>query len=298
MDILKVSSISKTYGKHKVLSDVSFTIGEGEVVGFIGPNGAGKTTTMRIITDLIRPDCGSVEIFGHNVKKEREKALENISAIIENPGLYTYMSGKANLKAIAKFRGVSKEKLDEIIEFIGIGSQINDKVRKYSLGMKQRLGLGLCLLTDPKLLILDEPTNGLDHDGVLNLRETFAELKKQGVSVFVSSHNLLEIEKCCDRFIFIDKGEIVADKQNEVLGESKTFKFDYSEPEKVKEVFDNSETAVKYVIRDNTVIFSVEQDKLSEILKLLAVKNIDYKAFAEVTSDIEEDYSEIYSKKD
>lgn len=298
MDILKVSSVSKTYGKHKVLSDVSFTISEGEVVGFIGPNGAGKTTTMRIITDLIRPDCGSVEIFGHNVKKEREKALENISAIIENPGLYTYMSGKANLKAIAKLRGVSKEKLEEIIEFVGIGSQINDKVKKYSLGMKQRLGLGLCLLTSPKLLLLDEPTNGLDHDGVLNLRGTFAELKKQGVSIFVSSHNLLEIEKCCDRFIFIDKGVIVADKKNEVMSESKTFKFDYTDPQVIKEIFDASDLTIIYNIRDNTVVFSTEQDKLSEILKLLAVKNIDYKNFAEVTSDIEEDYSEIYSKKE
>jgi ABC-2 type transport system ATP-binding protein len=215
MNILEVNHISKSFSGKKILDNISFSISEGEIVGFVGPNGAGKTTTIRLITNLIHSDKGNVSICGCDLIKEREKALSNAAAIIENPSLYTFLSGFDNIDFIRKINNISKEKVNKIIEFIGLSDRINDKVKKYSLGMKQRLALGICLLTEPKLLILDEPTNGLDPSGTLELRKILVSLTKENkTSILISSHILSEIEKICDKIIFIKDGKIISIKDN------------------------------------------------------------------------------------
>ena len=160
--ILEIKNVSKSFGKSKIIDNINLKVNEGEIYGFVGPNGAGKTTTIKMILGLLSIDEGSISINGYDVKKKFEKAMEYIGGIVENPDMYGYMSGLDNLKLYAKIRNIKKERIDEVVELVGLTSRIKDKVQKYSLGMKQRLGLALTLLHNPKVLILDEPTNGLD----------------------------------------------------------------------------------------------------------------------------------------
>lgn len=209
MNVLEVSSVKKRLGKREIIKGVSFNVKEGEIFGFLGPNGAGKTTTIRMLVGLIAPNEGTIKIMNHDLQREREKALSYLGAVVENPELYGYLSGKENLMQIARVRKVSKEQVEEIIELIGLKDRINDKFKKYSLGMKQRLGLGAALLTNPKLLILDEPTNGLDPSGILDFRAIVKKAaKERGMSVFVSSHILSEVQQLCDSVAFINHGII------------------------------------------------------------------------------------------
>ena len=164
------SHLSKSIGKNKIIKDLSFEINQGEIFGFLGPNGSGKTTTIRMMVDLISMDSGTIKILGHDITKDREQALAPIGAVVENPELYGYLSGRENLQQIARIRNIPKSKIDEVVALVGLTGRINDKMRKYSLGMKQRLGLAAALLSDPKLLILDEPTNGLDPTGIIEFR--------------------------------------------------------------------------------------------------------------------------------
>ncbi|SFA83342.1 ABC transporter ATP-binding protein [Clostridium frigidicarnis] len=209
MNILEVSNVKKRLGKREIIKGISFNVKEGEIFGFLGPNGAGKTTTIRMLVGLIAPNEGSIKIVGHDLKKDREKALSCLGAVVENPELYGYLTGRENLMQIARIRKVPKKRVDEVISLIGLEGRINDKFKKYSLGMKQRLGLGAALLDNPKLLILDEPTNGLDPSGILDFRNIVKKAAKEdGMSVFVSSHILSEVQQLCDTVAFINNGEI------------------------------------------------------------------------------------------
>lgn len=211
MEILSVSNLNKSYSK-KVLDNLNFTINKGEVVGLVGPNGAGKTTLMRILCLLSKADSGEVKLCGisNNNKKDREKYLSNLSAIIETPALYENLSGYDNIDLIRRINNLSKERMNEMIEFINIGDMIKHKVKQYSLGMKQRLALGISLLNSPNLLILDEPTNGLDYDGIIEFRKLISEIvSKNQVSVIISSHILSEIEKLCQRILFLKECKLI-----------------------------------------------------------------------------------------
>lgn len=211
MEILSVCNLNKSYSK-KVLDNLNFTINKGEVVGLVGPNGAGKTTLMRILCLLSKADSGEVKLCGisNNSKKDREKYLSNLSAIIETPALYENLSGYDNIDLIRRINNLSKERMNEMIEFINIGDMIKHKVKQYSLGMKQRLALGISLLNSPNLLILDEPTNGLDYDGIIEFRKLISEIvSKNQVSVIISSHILSEIEKLCQRILFLKEGKLI-----------------------------------------------------------------------------------------
>lgn len=209
MNILEVEELEKKMHKKRIINQLSFQVEEGKIVGFIGPNGAGKTTTLKLITNILIPDSGVVRIGGHNVVKSREKALEHVSGIIENPALYEELTGYENLQFIRKLRKRSKEEMDQMIELTGIGSAIHKKTARYSLGMKQRLAIGMAFLAKPKLLILDEPTNGLDATGVMELRKHIQQMAKEGTAVLLSSHMLGEVEKVADDIIFIKNGTIV-----------------------------------------------------------------------------------------
>ena len=208
--VLELKNVNKSFGRRKVINDISLDVKEGEIYGFLGPNGSGKTTTIKMILRLIDSDSGEIKVNGFDTKKQFEKAMECIGAIVENPDMYKYMSGIDNLKLHARIRNIDEKRIDEVLEMVELKGREKDKVGKYSLGMKQRLGLALTLLHKPKVLILDEPTNGLDPAGIKKLRDILKEIAhKEGVAVFVSSHILSEMQLMCDKVAVIDNGKVV-----------------------------------------------------------------------------------------
>ena len=209
--ILEVNNLSKSFGKRKVLDDINMEIFEGDIVGLIGPNGAGKTTFIKTILNLYKYDKGNVKICGYDTKKDLANALSKIGCIIENPDMYENISGRKNLEITEILnKDDDKEYTNEMIKLVKLEDRINDKVETYSLGMKQRLGLANALLKRPKLLILDEPTNGLDPLGIKELRETLKKISnEQNMSILISSHILAEVENVCDKIIIINEGKIV-----------------------------------------------------------------------------------------
>lgn len=209
--LLKVSHLNKSIGGRQILHDISFEVYAGEVFGFLGPNGAGKTTTIKIAVGLLSLDEGSIMINGIDVKKNFEKAMAHVGGIVENPEMYKYLTGMENLKQYARMRkGVTQERINEVVELVKLSNRINDKVSKYSLGMRQRLGVAQALLHRPKVLILDEPTNGLDPAGIKELRDILKETAhKENISVIVSSHLMSEMELMCDRVGIIANGKMI-----------------------------------------------------------------------------------------
>ncbi|PWJ49730.1 ABC transporter ATP-binding protein [Faecalicatena contorta] len=210
--VVQLQHATKRIGNRNIVNDLSFDIPAGEVFGFLGPNGAGKTTTIRMMVGLIKISQGDVVINGHSITKDFNKAIRNVGAIVENPDLYKHLTGYQNLKHYARMiPGVSKTRINEMVEIVGLKEKIHNKVRTYSLGMRQRLGIAQALLHRPPLLILDEPTNGLDPAGIHELRNYLKRLAhEEGVSVFVSSHLLSEMELMCDRVGVLQNGELVS----------------------------------------------------------------------------------------
>ncbi|WP_274655145.1 ABC transporter ATP-binding protein [Paenibacillus humicola] len=209
--VLSVEGLKKSIRGKLIIHDVSFDVRKGEIFGFLGPNGSGKTTTIRMLVDLIKPTSGVVRICGHDVQRDPEEALRHVGCIVENPEVYTYLTGWENLEQFARMqRGIDGERILEVVRVVGLEQRIHDKVKTYSLGMRQRLGIAQALLGRPQLLILDEPTNGLDPKGIKELREFVRMLADQGLSLFISSHLLSEIQLMCDRVAIINKGRVLA----------------------------------------------------------------------------------------
>lgn len=207
---VKIKNLYKTMGKYEILHGISFEAYEGEVFGFLGPNGAGKTTTIKILTGLTSIDEGEVSVAGFDISKKFEKAMENIGAIVENPELYKHMTGRQNIMQFARIRKVSKERVDEVVKLVGLENWIDKKISKYSLGMRQRLGLAISIMHKPKVLILDEPTNGLDPQGIKLLRDILKNIAhNDGMCVIVSSHMMSEMENMCDRVGIITNGNML-----------------------------------------------------------------------------------------
>ena len=210
-NILECKNLCKTFGKKQILHNVSFEIKKGDILGFIGPNGAGKTTTIKLILGLQSITSGKVLINGYDVEKKFTKAIEKVGAIVENPDMYMYMSGYDNLKLVANmYKGITTKRIDEVVKLVKLENRINDKVSKYSLGMRQRLGIAQAILHNPNLLILDEPTNGLDPEGIKEMRELLVDLaKKEEMAILISSHNLAELDNFCNKICIIKNGEII-----------------------------------------------------------------------------------------
>jgi ABC-2 type transport system ATP-binding protein len=208
---LEVKDLRKTIGKKEIIKGLSFKLFRGEVFGFLGPNGAGKTTTIRMLVGLIKPTSGTILISGKNVQTEFKEAMQNLGCIVENPELYPYLSGWENLEYFARMdQSITNDRLAKVTDLVGLTSRIHDRVETYSLGMRQRLGIAQALLGDPHLLILDEPTNGLDPAGIREVRKFIQFLaKEEGLSVLVSSHLLSEIQLLCDRVAIVLNGEII-----------------------------------------------------------------------------------------
>ena len=208
--VLETRGLSKSYGSRQAVKSLDLSVGQGEIFGFLGPNGAGKTTTIRMALGLIRPTAGIVEVLGQDVGRNRKQVLPRVGALVESPALYLYMSGRDNLKAVGDvLGGVPKGRIDAVLETVGLADRQRDLVRSYSLGLKQRLGLAIALLNDPDLLILDEPANGLDPAGVVEMRDLLRSLAAQGKTIFISSHVLSEVQQICGRVAIINLGELV-----------------------------------------------------------------------------------------
>jgi ABC-2 type transport system ATP-binding protein len=274
MTVLEVKNINKSFGNKQVLKDVSFSLNEGEILGFIGPNGAGKTTTIKIILGLQSLNSGEVIINGYSVVNNFSKAIEKVGAIVENPDSYMYLSGRKNLEIIANmYDNIPKERIDEVIKLVGLENRIEDKVSKYSLGMRQRLGIGIALLNNPNLLILDEPTNGLDPEGIKELRDLLKNLaKKENIAVLISSHNLSELESFCTDICIIQNGLIIdrdkikkfkKNKENEYI-------FEVDSTSKVEKIIKDIR-----IINDNMFGKTIDRDKVPELIKELVNNDIN-----------------------
>lgn len=220
MSVIKVQSLSKNFGALKAVDQLSFEVKAGQVYGFLGQNGSGKSTTIRMLLSLIHPSEGKIEIFGQSLSENRSAILEQVGAVIERPDLYPYLTAREHLTLFAKLRQqpVTAAKIDATLSQVGLFARANDKVQTYSLGMKQRLGIGIALLHDPALIILDEPTNGLDPQGIADIRELIKSLsKEQGKTVLVSSHLLSEIEQIATHILIIHQGKKMAEGPTETL---------------------------------------------------------------------------------
>lgn len=282
--ILKCENLNKSFGKKKILKDVSFTIKKGDILGFIGPNGSGKTTTIKLILGLNSIDSGNVTINGFDIKKDFESAIKGVGAIVENPDMYMYLSGYENLKLVANMYNVSSSKIDEVIKLVKLEGRIKDKVSKYSLGMRQRLGIAQALINSPNLLILDEPTNGLDPEGIKELRDLLKNLaKKENIAVLISSHNLAELDSFCNKVCIIQNGTIIESNEVKKLKKevsNSTYIFEVSNSTLVNNVIDNIKVLdsthfsikskkeeipniITKLINNNILIYEVYENKIS-----------------------------------
>ncbi|WAM31672.1 ABC transporter ATP-binding protein [Caldicellulosiruptor naganoensis] len=299
---VEVISVYKRFGKKEVIKEVSFDIDEGETVGFVGPNGAGKTTTIKMMTGLIRPTDGQIKIFGHDVVKKPLDAMRHVGCIVEKPEVYEFLTGFENLAQIARIYRIGKEKIYEAAKFVGIDYALKEKAKKYSLGMKQRLALAMAILTEPKLLILDEPTNGLDPSGIIELRNLLRSLSKnKKTTIFISSHNLNEIEEICEKVIFIKDGKIEMVKKLTQKEENGCKRFvvvlnpdnlEVSQITKIIEKFNQ----VKVVSTDGDKIeVELLKDKKMDFLNFLFQNNVPVRDFYEKTENLESVYLKIYS---
>ncbi|WUJ70686.1 ABC transporter ATP-binding protein [Kribbella soli] len=213
--LVEISGLTKRYGDTLAVDGVDLTVLPGEVYGFLGPNGAGKTTTLRILTGLIAPTSGDVRVLGG--KPGQADVLGRTGSMIESPAFYPYLSGLDNLRLLAEYAGVSRRRIDEVLELVDLADRAKDRFSTYSLGMKQRLGVAAALLKDPELVILDEPTNGLDPAGMRDMRRLIRELGTGGRTVMLSSHLLGEVQQICDRVGIINSGRMVAEHNVEEL---------------------------------------------------------------------------------
>lgn len=268
--VLECSNLCKRIGKRNIIKNASFDMREGDIIGFIGPNGAGKTTTIKLILGLQKFTDGKVNINGYDIKKQFEKAIEKVGAIVENPESYTYLTGYKNLRLIANLKkDVNQDRIEEVIELVGLKNRIYDKVSKYSLGMKQRLGIAEAILSKPNVLILDEPTNGLDPEGIKDLREIIKKLaKEENMSILISSHNLSELESFCTRILIIQNGEIIEESNLKEVREDNNYKYiiEVNNIEKAKEYIKNR----KYEILSNSnFAIEIKPEEISDFVILL-----------------------------
>jgi len=264
--ILLLDNVHKSIKKKEIVKGISFSINEGEVLGFLGPNGAGKSTTLRMIVGLSSPTSGKILIDGHSITKDYVKAMSKVGCIIEGPDMYNYLSGLENLKMLASMnRNVTNEDITKAIELVGMQNRINDKVSTYSLGMKQRLGLAQALIHKPKLLILDEPTNGLDPSGINEFRHIIKDLaKKENIAVLVSSHLISEVELMCDTVAIIKNGTLIRySTVSELISNQEVF-FVLSDNQKGIKILKNNWN-IDGTIKDDRIEAKVDISKLEEI---------------------------------
>ncbi|MBQ6271173.1 MAG: ABC transporter ATP-binding protein [Clostridiales bacterium] len=296
---LQIQNVTKTFGKKTAVDNVSFDIYPGEVFGFLGPNGAGKTTIIKMVMGFFRPDNGTIIINGFNRKTHYEAAMASIGGIVENPEMYNSLSARLNLQMYARLHeGVTKERIDEVLELVGLTDRADEPVKKYSLGMKQRIGLAQALLHRPKVLILDEPTNGLDPAGIHLLRDILTQCAhEEGVAVMVSSHLLSEIQVMCDRIGIINHGKLlqicsIDDFVNQAQS-STVYRIKTSDPAKAKEILSEKYNNRIFNVNEDTLDIEIEEEQINECVRTLVASGSDILGVQKLESSLEEAFLEI-----
>ena len=300
--VVEIQNVSKVIKGKTIIDSLSFEVNRGEVFGFLGPNGAGKTTTIRMIVGLIGMTSGDIKISGYSVKNDFEKAVRHVGAIVENPEMYKFLSGYENLVHFARMsKGIKKEKIDEAVQLVGLTERIHDKVKTYSLGMRQRLGLAQSLLHDPKVLILDEPTNGLDPAGIREIRDHLRMLaREKDMAVIVSSHLLSEMEMMCDRIGIIQKGKLIDVQLVEdfVHGTEQTYELEASPKEKVIGVYQKRYPNIKVQMTSQGVSAPLIKDEIPLVVKDMVAAGIQIYGIKEITKTLEERFLEVTETKE
>lgn len=277
--IIKVDNLSKNFGKLQAVNNLSFTVNRGDVYGFLGQNGAGKSTTIRMLLTLITPSSGSIELFGKSLAQNRKEILQQIGAMIERPDLYKYLSAYDNLKIFAQLSGVNvtKDLLMKQLEVVGLAARANDKVKGFSQGMKQRLGIAIALVHNPQLVILDEPTNGLDPQGIADIRNLIKSLStEQGKTVVVSSHLLNEIEQIATRILIVDKGKkVIEGTTQELLDPTQTIvEIETTNNQFAYEMLAASDFGKTLQPLSGNVSLTLHKNQIPELNKYLVDKNV------------------------
>ncbi|MCI7002940.1 MAG: ABC transporter ATP-binding protein [Clostridia bacterium] len=292
-NVLEIHNLTKKFGERIAVNNVSFAIQEGEIFGFLGANGAGKSTTIKMITGLTTITGGDVYIMNNSVKYKFEEAMEYVGTIVEIPEFYNYLTGYQNLKYFAKLSNITdKSQIDKVVSIVGLSNRINEKVGKYSLGMKQRLGVAQALLNNPKLLILDEPTNGLDANGIREFRMLLKDLAhKQKIAILISSHILGEMQNLCDTIGIIDNGILLetnrmsAIKQEVTENGSQFIKC--NAPNYAGKIIEQ-DYKIKVKICNNKVLFTTDENTIAKIIIDLTKRNIAVYGAGEVDASLED----------
>ena len=275
MYAVEMRKITKRFGSFTANDQIDFLVKKGEIHCLLGENGAGKTTTIKLILGLQSITSGSVKINGYDIEKNFTKAIEKVGAIVENPDLYMYLTGYENLKLVANlYPSVKKERIDEVIKLVGLSNRIFDKVSKYSLGMRQRLGIAQAILHKPNLLVLDEPTNGLDPEGIKQIKDLIVKLaKEENMAVLISSHNLLELESFCTKVTIIKNGEIV---ETSTIEEAKKVNKDsiyHLVVDKTTEVLNILENKLEKLDDENIQVYA-KKEEIPEIIEKLVTSGV------------------------
>ena len=277
---IRMDNLSKTFGKNKkqikAVRNISLEIAAGQVYGFLGPNGAGKTTTIRLLLDLVRPTEGKAYLYGQDVRQDYQ-VLRRVGSMVEGAQFYPYLTGRRNLEVLSRTAdNYDAKRIDALLEQVGLTDRANQRFAKYSMGMKQRLGLASSLLNDPELLIFDEPTNGLDPAGIKEMRSFIRDLVyEHGKTVFLSSHLLNEVEQICDRVAIIDEGEIIQEGTvADLLAQNPSIKIVVTPTEKAIEALQTA-YQVKESEEENTLLIETEHTETPQIVRKLVGAGID-----------------------
>tara|TARA_B110000438_G_scaffold5077_1_gene5036 strand:+ start:2757 stop:3662 length:906 start_codon:yes stop_codon:yes gene_type:complete len=285
--ILEANNLTKSFGLRKAVNNLSLQIPDGSVYGFLGPNGSGKSTTIRMMTALISPDIGDVFINGKSIQKMGNKALSDVGALIERADFHKHLSAKTNLEILARMDGTEISSIQKVLDRTGLGDRGNDKVKTYSQGMKQRLGIAQALMGNPKLLILDEPTNGLDPEGMKEIRDLVGELSSEGITIFISSHLLDEVQKISSHIAMISLGELItAGKIEDLLRESDMLMTEVhvDQTDKSVKLLSKHEWIHRCDVEEGILRVSISANKTSELVQILVQNDILVSAVIPKTS--------------
>lgn len=288
--IIEVKGLTKKFGSITAVKDLDLSVYRGDVIGFLGPNGAGKSTTIRMLLSLIKPTSGKIKIFDQSIKNDPKLILSRIGAIVEKPDFYLYFSGYKNLELLGKLSntGVTKKRIREVLNLVGLDKRRHSKVKTYSHGMKQRLGIAQALLHDPELIILDEPTTGLDPQGIKEIRELIIHLREnEKKTIFLSSHILKEIELVASRMIIINNGKTQVEGNVEELLNSSEMKVrvEVDDVHKAMALVNNSSWSKQFIeIENNKLVFELEKEQISYLNRFLVENNVDVNSLVPIRS--------------
>ncbi|MFE3574546.1 ATP-binding cassette domain-containing protein [Lysinibacillus sp. NPDC059133] len=288
--IIQTENLSKSFGKEQAVSNINLKIRKGEIYGFLGPNGAGKTTTIRMLLGLMKPTSGTIKIFQKDLTKERINILAKVGSLVENPSYYPHLTAYENLEALRKILGVPKSRIDEVLEIVRLKDAADKKVKGFSLGMKQRLGIASSLLHNPDLLILDEPTNGLDPSGIIEIRNLIKRLPAEyGMTIIISSHLLSEIDQMATQVGIVTKGKMIFQDSIEAMRR-------FAQPKVVIKVSDSEKgwrslvaNGIKAEHKDDLILFDeCSDEKVADIVQILVQEGISVYRVEEEKRSLEE----------